>query len=145
MGFLSRWCGQSAPSNPPATLPEEINHCQYLLTSECVLAHPSPNPPTHTYIRNTLIVRTVTLKCTHTRSNLNSHTTQPPPPPPSLRAHACRFTKMHTHTHTSTDTHAHTQPTLTPPVFSIQGVLHSLSVYDTHTPGGLWQQKGLYD
>lgn len=128
--FFLLVCVQSAPSNPPATLPEEIIHCQYLLTSDCIhRTHTYAHTDTHS--RNTLIVRTVTLKCTHTSSNLNTfchitlhHTAPPTPPPHSV---GCTCIQMYEDTHTYTHkTDANTSS------ISIQGVLHCLSVYDTH-------------
>lgn len=100
-------CVQSAPSVPPATLPEEIIHCQYLLTSEC------------TRSTNAFMVHTVTRKHAHTLiSNAVPHfnTLLHPPPPSVLHAQAYRCTKKHTRTCS----------------ISIQGVLHRPSVCDTH-------------
>lgn len=89
---------RSAPSKPPATLPEEIIHCQYLLTSECV-------HKTHTHIyrlthsHNALMARTVTLKCTHTRSNLNTL---------SHRTALATTSPSHCWLHVHTDVRSHT-------------------------------------
>lgn len=124
--LISCWCVKSAPSNPPATLTEEIIHCQYWLTSDAAMEHAHMYTHTHRHSHIALIVRTVTLKCTHTWISAPSitpcFTTQHPLTLPICWVHMHADVQSHTHTHNRCYTS----------YISIQGVLHCLSVHDTH-------------
>ncbi len=126
--FISCWCVQSASSNPPATLPEEIIHCQYLLTSDCV-----HRTHTHTHTQSQCPhiahchtqMHTYSLQSQHSPSHHTSqHSTSYPPLP---------LFWVHMHTDVQRQTHTYTHKTdADTSCISIQGVLHCLSVYDTH-------------
>lgn len=99
------------------------------------------NTQTDTQSRNALIVRTVTLKCTHTPISTLSvtphFTTQRPHSP--HHSVGCTCIQMYGDKHT----HTHTKQMLTPPVL-VFWVFSTVGVCMTHTPGGLWEQRGLY-
>lgn len=112
---------RSAPSKPPATLPEEIIHCQYLLTSECV-------HKTHTYTDSHTVIMPSWRALSHSNAHILvpistlCHTAQHLLPPHTAGCTCIQMYKA---------THAYPKRMLTPSVLVFK-VCTIASVYDKH-------------